>query len=376
MVNEKKTLVIIGGGYAAMALIDELAKKGLKNLEIVLISQTNYFFHNVASPRALVDESVISKICIPYDMKMKKVNGRFIHARVVSMSTSHVNYNRIADNKEDKNESLNFDYLVLAFGCVQSHPFAADNYDKSNQISSLQSINEKLKRANRILLVGGGSVGSETAGEFATDHPNKKITLLTTSDRLVPSMDPGFSNKVLNILRQKNVEVIFNDRVDLTNVENYKSQKIKTRNGKDLEFDAYFVCVGVKPYKELFEKSDLTSWLNPNGFVKVNKYLQVADQKNVFAIGDCCDLDEPKMAYKTTFHAAIVAHNLNDLIVNGGGYPKEYKPSNMPMMLLTLGRDNGVLRFSCFLLQGFLPRLGKARDLFIPKFRKEMGYSP
>ena len=73
------------------------------------------------------------------------------------------------------------------------------------------------------------------------------------------------------------------------------------------------------------------------------------------------------MAYKTTAHAAIVAYNLKDLHVNFGDYLKEYKPSNIPMMLLTLGRDNGVLRFSCFLLQGFLPRLGKAKDLFIPK---------
>ena len=60
----KTNIVIIGGGYGGFALLDELHKKRLNdsNINIILISKTDYFFHNVASPRALVDESVISKV--------------------------------------------------------------------------------------------------------------------------------------------------------------------------------------------------------------------------------------------------------------------------------------------------------------------------
>jgi NADH dehydrogenase FAD-containing subunit len=302
--SQNKTIVVVGGGYAGVAVLDELHKKRQTNVNVILISRNNYFFHNVGSPRALVEEASISKICIPFDMKMKQTGAKFIHGKVVTISYDQrkLNYLAIVDNKEDREETLSFDYLVLAFGSIQQWPFQANQNEKEKQVNSLQDVNNKIKQAKRVLFVGGGAVGSETAGEFASDFPDKKITLLTNGDRLLSTMDNAFSTRVLNILKEKNVDVIFNDRVELANVENFKTQRVKTKNGKEIEFDAYFVCTGIKPYKEILENSGLSAWLNPNGYVKVKNTLQVADEKNVFALGDCCDLgpDEPKLAYKTT----------------------------------------------------------------------------
>lgn len=47
-----------------------------------------------------------------------------------------------------------------------------------------------------------------------------------------------------------------------------------------------------------------------NGALKVNKHLQVEGYENIYAIGDCADLKEPKMAYHAGLHANVVVTNI------------------------------------------------------------------
>jgi NADH dehydrogenase FAD-containing subunit len=58
MSDDSKEIVIIGSGYAGVELYRDLDKKKLNNCNITLISKTNYFYHSVASPRALVDSTL------------------------------------------------------------------------------------------------------------------------------------------------------------------------------------------------------------------------------------------------------------------------------------------------------------------------------
>ena len=53
--------------------------------------------------------------------------------------------------------------------------------------------------------------------------------------------------------------------------------------------------------------------MNENGALRVNKYLQVEGYTDVFAIGDCNDVPEPKLAFlagKQGKHMLIQLHNL------------------------------------------------------------------
>lgn len=87
-------------------------------------------------------------------------------------------------------------------------------------------------------------------------------------------MSASFSKAALDILIKKNVTVIFNDNVDLTNVENFRQNRLKTKNGNEIEFEAYFICIGAKPCTDLVKKS-FPEWVDNNSFVKVNEYLNV-----------------------------------------------------------------------------------------------------
>lgn len=47
-----------------------------------------------------------------------------------------------------------------------------------------------------------------------------------------------------------------------------------------------------------------------DGALKVNQYLQVEGFSNIFAVGDCADLREAKLAYHAGLHAYIAVSNI------------------------------------------------------------------
>lgn len=50
--------------------------------------------------------------------------------------------------------------------------------------------------------------------------------------------------------------------------------------------------------------------LAENGALLVNEHLQISGMENVYAIGDCADIKEPKMAYHAGLHAAVAVENI------------------------------------------------------------------
>jgi apoptosis-inducing factor 2 len=373
MSDDSKEIVIIGSGYAGIELYRDLDKKKLNNCNITLISKTNYFYHSVASPRALVDNNVAEDICIKLDRVIKGQNRQFIHAEVVSIDSksSIVTFNRIESNQ---NDSIKFDYLVLAIGSNYSDPFHSSESKRENQISLIDDYFNKVKLANRILIVGGGAVGVELAGEFKTDFPNKKVTIITNGNELVPNVSKGFSSNALKIMNKLKVEIIFNDKINLANVENFKTSMAKTENGIELEFDAYFICVGVKPCSDFLKKC-LPNCLDEKGFIKIKDTFQLESNESIFALGDCCNLDEPKMALKAKFQVPCAAHNIEQLLKNNGNKLKRHKISSFKMMILSVGKNEGIFQLGNLAFKGLIPTLIKSRSLFISKTKAEMGYS-
>ena len=75
----QKNIVILGGGYAGLESLLALSKKDLNGACIILISKANFLYHNVATPRALVENKLSSDICIPFDNLVDGINKKFIH---------------------------------------------------------------------------------------------------------------------------------------------------------------------------------------------------------------------------------------------------------------------------------------------------------
>lgn len=50
--------------------------------------------------------------------------------------------------------------------------------------------------------------------------------------------------------------------------------------------------------------------LASDGALRVNEYLQVEGYSHIYAIGDCADVREPKMAYHASLHASVAVANI------------------------------------------------------------------
>ena len=365
-------VVIIGSGYAGVETFKELDKKHLSNVKLTLLSKTNYFYHNVASPRAICEANLADDICLRLDKIVKGKNRQFIHGSVVSIdpATNQLNYTK---QDSDENQTIKFDYLVFGLGSSYVSPFHSSEYDRAKQIDLIKDYNSKINSSDSILIVGGGAVGVELAGEFKTDFPDKKITLLTNSNRLVPAMSESFSTKALSVLNRRKVDVIFSDKINLSNVENFKANKLKTQNGKEIEFDAYFICTGGKPCTDLL-KNCMPSCLNQNGYIKVTDTFQLMNNPNMFALGDCCDSEDGKLAYKAGAQAPTVAYNIEQLIKKNENKLKKYAVSTTPIMILSIGCSDGVAQFGSMSFSGCIPTMFKSKNLFVSKYKKDMGY--
>ncbi|PON84383.1 FAD/NAD(P)-binding domain containing protein [Trema orientale] len=222
---------------------------------------------------------------------------------------------------------------------------------------------EKIKSACSILIVGGGPTGVELAGEIIFDFPEKKVTLVHSKT----------SQKALDWLTSKNVEVLLDQSVNLDGVSDGLFQ---TSNGEVIEANCQYVCTG-KPMgsswlKETFPKDSL----GIHGRLIVDENLRVRDHKNVFGIRDIPDIKDMKYRYVAQKHAHIASKNLK-LLLMGEKECKILKYRNfLEAALVSLGRKEGVAQFPFVTFSGCNPGKIKSRDSFVGRSRKQLGLNP
>ncbi|CAF2723537.1 unnamed protein product [Rotaria sp. Silwood2] len=372
--NEKKPVVlIVGGGYAGTQCAKLLDKSG--RFFVVLIDRKSYFLHNVAALRATVERDFAQKIIIPYDRLL--TNGCVVQAEVISISSDSVQvYGR--------NEPISFDYLVIATGSSYAFPGKIAEVEITQAVNLYNNIQEKVKQSQQILVIGGGPVGVELAGEIATDFPEKEITIVHSQPTLLqPKI---FNGKVYTNLQEQleklNVKIILNDRIQLSNnqhinyiegKETYLTENTKTSITADLTF----LCTGAHVNNRSLLNSSLKSKVNPQtGRIIVNNYLQVDDYENIFAIGDISD-KEDKFAFLADAQAEYVA-KIIPLIEKKKSYPKEYHTHVNRAILLSVGRNGGVGQLptkSGIAVGSCIVKHFKSKDMFASRYRSAMNYN-
>jgi apoptosis-inducing factor 2 len=148
---------------------------------------------------------------------------------------------------------------------------------------------QKIESSRSILVVGGGPVGVELAGEIATDYPGKKVTLVHKGPRLLEFIGPKASKKALDWLISKKVDVLLNQTVDVTSLE-ASSGTYVTSSGEKITADCYFVCVGKPIGSGWLSDSVLKEALDARGRFMVDKHLRIKGSEIIFAAGDITDI--------------------------------------------------------------------------------------
>lgn len=356
-------VVVVGGGFGGIAAAQKLKSSGIS---FTLIDLRDAFHHNVAALRAAVQSGFARKTFIPY----KETFGEsFLQGRVVKVDTD-ARVVVLEDGQE-----VCYTHLILCtgtdgpfpgkFNAVASYETAIEQYD--NFVKEIHS-------AKTVLVVGGGSTGVEMAAEVKTEYPDKKVILIHSHIGLADTeLLPSVRQQAKEVLMEKGVELVLGQKVanlkDLKLNVTQKDMIITTDKGTEIKADLVISCAGNR-INSMAYSTTMNESLAENGALKVNEHLQVRGFDRIYAVGDCANVKEPKMAYHAGLHAEVAVTNIINSIT---GKPLvSYRTGNVTM-LLAMGHDDGVGQFNGYRLPRFLVTQGKSKGLLLWKSWRDMG---
>ncbi|THV02169.1 FAD/NAD-P-binding domain-containing protein [Dendrothele bispora CBS 962.96] len=344
----KKTVVIVGGGQAGAAIARPLSKAlSPETHRIIVINPRPYRIILPATLRLVASdqndlENPEKGALVPYDKLFLQDNGEVIHASVTEVIQKPGEKTGFV--KLNTGEEIEYHALVLASGSQWGGPINFPEGDKTMLLDYIADRREEIARAKDILIVGGGSVGIELAGEIKDIFPTKPVTIIQRDTKLLNTTYPErFRNRMQAQIVSRGVKLVLGDSLDIEGEipSSAPAEGFKTKSGERLKADLVFRATGPVPNTSYLATSSLSSVLTPKGTVKVQPTLQLPGYSNIFAAGDIVEWDEQKSAAKAGLgHAPIVLKNLQEYL-NGGNKMKEYKGS-MEMIIVTNGKSSGL----------------------------------
>jgi NADH dehydrogenase FAD-containing subunit len=326
--SARPTVAVIGGGYGGVNVakaLDEVA-------DVTLVEPKDAFFHNVAALRGLVDPTVLPTIFIPYDRLLAR--GRILHDRATQIDGSRVVLG--------SGDVLAPDFVVLASGSAYPFPAKAGADRADDSQDRVRSTHKALAEAHHALLLGGGPVGVELAGEIRAAWPGKAVTIVDMASDI---LGDRFSNELRSELRRQLVEIgvelvlgsALREGEPQTIPGELASFTVTTLSGRVITADIWFRCFGVTPVSD-YLAGPLARARTAEGFIEVDRHLRVHGFENVFALGDVSTADA-KMAGFAGMQSAVVASNLTALSA-GSGELQTYE-SLGPVIAVTIGPEGG-----------------------------------
>ena len=361
--SKNPRIVIIGGGFAGIAISKKLRNK---NVQVVLIDKHNY--HTFQPLLYQVATGGLEAGSIAYPIRKVIQEYKDFYFRLTSVKEIDTVNQKIISEIGD----LNYDYLIIATGSktnyfgnkeIERNSMSMKTIPQSLNIRSL--ILENFEQAVLIkdeadrntlinfVLVGAGPTGVELAGALAEmkkailqkDYPDldidkMQINLIQSGDRVLNTMSEKSSKAAEKFLLDLGVKIWKNVRVT-----NYDGRTITTNT--DLTFDSATVIWTAGVQGEKIAGLDSKSLVEKVERIMVNQYNQVVGYKNIFAIGDICSMEtekypqgHPMMVQPAIQQGKLLGENLIKLIHKKPMKPFEYKDKGS---MATIGRNLAVV---------------------------------
>ena len=309
-----KKVLILGGGFAGVQTAIELQKKG--KFDLTLVSDRNYLYLYPISIWVPVHIKEFNDVKVPLATIQKKYPFKLIVDKVTEIQA-------IENKVICQNQTLTYDYLVVAFGAEKMQHKGINN--TLSICAKPEMALEIRNKFDELVQKGSGKIAIGFGG-----NPKDKSAV-----RGGPAFELAFN--IHNYLKSKklreNFELTFFAPMDEPGArmgkgalalmdKMFKSYKISRRFGKKIKefvpdgviFDddskldsdfTMFIAAGTGP--ALLQNSDLP--LSEAGFVKIDNYGQAQGFPNVFAIGDIAALEGPDWIAKQGHIAELMGRN-------------------------------------------------------------------
>jgi len=361
--SNKPRIVIIGGGFAGIALVKKLRNK---NVQVVLIDKHNY--HTFQPLLYQVATGGLEAGSIAYPIRKVIQEYKDFYFRLTTVKEIDTVNRKIISEIGD----LNYDYLVIATGSktnyfgnkeIERNAMSMKTIPQSLNIRSLilenfeqavltKDTNESNALTN-FVLVGAGPTGVELAGALAEmkkailqkDYPDldiskMQINLIQSDNRVLNTMSEKSSAAAEQFLVNLGVKIWKNVRVT-----NYDGRTITTNSDLTFETATVIWTAGVQGAAIFGLKAE--ALVERVARIRVNEYNQVKGYENIFAIGDIASMEtpdypqgHPMMAQPAMQQGKLLGENIIRLINGKGMTPFVYKDKGA---MATIGRNLAVV---------------------------------
>ncbi|MEW6435603.1 MAG: FAD-dependent oxidoreductase [Pseudomonadota bacterium] len=313
--TEISRIVIIGGGQAALQLAVSLRAKRFAG-SVTLIGDEAYLPYM----RPPLSKGFLKGHTQAQDLAFRPAAFYVEEDISLALCKRATFVDRVAKSVVlTSGEMIPYDVLVFATGArVRRLQCSGSDLDGVMYLRNLDdacALHEKLRDADKIIVIGGGFIGLEVAAIAAKD--GKKVKVLEASDRLMGrAVSRDISEWFLTLHKQHGVDIELGSGIKEIRGQNGRVSTVRLVTGSEWEADAIAVGIGVIPNSDIASDCGLIV----NDGIVVNENPQTSDP-NIYAIGDCarfpCALNNELTRLESVQNAVDQAKLLADSIVDG-----------------------------------------------------------
>ena len=309
-----KKVLILGGGFAGVQTAIELQKKG--SFDITLVSDRDYLYLYPISIWVPVHLKEFNDVKVLLATIQKKYSFNVIVDKVTEI---HAIENKVVC----ENQTLNYDYLVVAFGAEKLQHKGINNTlsicaKPEMALEIRNKIDELVQKGSGKIAIGFGgnpkdksAVRGGPAFELAFNIHNylksKKLRDNFELTFFAPMEEPGarMGKGALAMMDKMFTNYKIGKRFG-KKIKEFVSDGVIFEDESKLESDfTMFISAGTGP--ALLQNSDLP--LSEAGFIKIDNYGQATGFPNVYAVGDIAALEGPEWTAKQGHIAELMGRN-------------------------------------------------------------------
>jgi nitrite reductase (NADH) large subunit len=318
-------IVIIGNGIAGLSAA-EAARKNNNKIPITIISDEKYLtYYRLRLCEEIISEEENGKgvILHDYEWYSERNISLILEKKVTAILPEEMSV------LLDTGEKLNYSKLIIASGCSSRMPdikgIEKNGVFGLRSLKDAEGIKEKLKKASRAVVAGGGLLGLEAA--YNLRKKGLEVSIVDICPHLLSrQLDEQASLLLEKKVRSLGIELFMGLSVQAINGGNFAEQVLLS-DGTDIKSELVLFSAGVLPNLAFI---DTCSIQKDRGII-VNERM-LTDNLNIYACGDVAEFQKQMPGqWAVSMNQGSVAG------LNASGGDSEYIFNSTPYFLNTMG---------------------------------------
>ncbi len=324
-------IVIIGNGISGVTCARHIRKRDSDKKITIISSETKYFFSRTALMYVYMGHMKFEHTQ-PYENWFWEKN----RIDLIQDYVSSIDYTTKALQLRNGG-SFKYDKLVLAVGSKpnkfgwpgQDLPgvqglYSFQDLELLEKNTHKYGAKEKERTVKHAVIVGGGLIGVELAEMLLSR--NIQVTFLIREDRFWGNVLPeGEGNLIMNHIKEHHVNLLLNSELESIHAgSDGRVSHVITKSGEKMDCQLVGLTAGVSPNIDFLKGSELALQRG----IMINQHFET-NQKDVYAIGDCAQFDEPVVGRRNLEQVWYTGRIMGEtLAASLCGEKKKYTPGH------------------------------------------------